>query len=123
LVVLHRSVKQWSGLKNDNDDSSLLPVIQQEDAHLVLLGLPLSELLDRLQEDILPICKERYATLRSNYQTTVAAFKLGKANTLHKKKYQPQVGELEVYWNDLFAGTVFPSIAMTGGKEENKGNA
>ncbi|KAL3912176.1 MAG: hypothetical protein SGILL_006987, partial [Bacillariaceae sp.] len=119
LVVLHQSVQESlsssssSALNADAmDGSSLLPLIQQEDAHLVLLGLPLTELLQRIQDDILPLAKERYKILRKNYQTTVAAFKLGKANTQHKKKYQPQVGELEEYWNDLFEGTVFPSIAM-----------
>lgn len=120
LVVLHQLVQESSStLKNDDaDDSSLLPLIQQEDAHLVLLGLPLTELLQRIQDDILPLCKERYDNLRKCYQTTVAAFKLGKSNTQHKKKYQPQVGELEEYWNDLFAGTVFPSVAMAAGKDD-----
>jgi hypothetical protein len=87
-------------------------IVQEEDAHLVLLGIPLTELLRRLQEDIIPVASHRYSVCKSNLRTTVSAFRLGKANTKHKRLYQPQIGELEDYWNRyLQPGTVFPSVA------------
>jgi hypothetical protein len=95
----------------DTSDMTMSQVLQQEDAHMVLLGIPLKELLSRIQNDLLPLASTRYDEIKASMQKTVAAFRLGKSNTKHKKQYQPQVGELEEYWNDLLEGIVFPSIA------------
>jgi hypothetical protein len=96
-----------------NLPSSSTVVVQDEDAHLLLLGIPLIELLRRLQDDIIPIASARYEVCKLNLQTTIRAFRLGKSNTKHKKLFQPQVGELEDYWKHyLQPGTVFPSVEV-----------
>lgn len=85
-------------------------ILQQEDAHLVLLGLSLAELQSRIH-DVLPLASERYHVIKLHIQRSVAAFRFGKSNTKHKKQYQPEVGELEEYWEELSEGIVFPSVA------------
>ncbi|KAG7375051.1 hypothetical protein IV203_014146 [Nitzschia inconspicua] len=95
-------------------------ILQQEDAHLVLLGIPLRELLCRIQVGLMPLASERYHLVKSNLQKTVAAFRFGKSNTKHKKLYQPRLGELEDYWNELLHGIVFPSVAPLAPDENSK---
>ena len=100
-------------LVNLSSSSSSTVVVQEEDVHLVLLGIPLTELLRHIQEDIIPIASSRYELCKFNLQTTINAFRLGKPNTKHKKLYQPQIGELEDYWKQyLQPGTVFPSVKV-----------
>ncbi|KAG7348747.1 hypothetical protein IV203_011344 [Nitzschia inconspicua] len=105
-------------LPRSNDCGSA--ILQQEDAHLVLLGIPLRELLCRIQVGLMPLASERYHLVRSNLQKTVAAFRFGKSNTKHKKLYQPRLGELEDYWNELLHGIVFPSVAPLSPDESSK---
>jgi hypothetical protein len=84
-------------------------ILQQEDCHLILLAMPLTELLTGLQE-LLRLASDRYSSIKLKLQQTVSSFRFGKSNTKHKKQYQPQLGELEEYWNELLEGVVFPSV-------------
>jgi len=99
-----------------SDDSVTVErVIQPEDAHLVLLGLPLRDLLHRLRREILPLSRKRYDNCCANLRMTEANLRLGLSSTKRKKKCQPRIGELEKYWKEwLHPDTIFPSISFRG---------
>lgn len=86
-------------------------IIQPEDVHLVLLGIPLEELLDRLQQEILPVSRKRYEVVRANLRKTEKKFRFGFNTTKRKKMCQPRIGKIEDYWAEwLHPNTIFPSI-------------
>ncbi len=86
--------------------------IQSEDEHLVLLAMSPRELLVRLRTEILPMTCDLYQICRANMRKTGKNFRLGWKNTANKKKFQPDVGNLESYWlNYLYPGTIFESIS------------
>ena len=86
--------------------------IQPEDEHLVLLAMSPRELLVRLRTEILPMTCDLYQVCRANMRKTAKNFRLGWKNTANKRKFQPDVGNLESYWlNYLYPGTIFESIS------------
>lgn len=86
--------------------------IQPEDEHLVLLAMSPRELLIRLRTEILPLSCDLYQVCRANMRKTAKNFRLGWKSTSNKKKFQPDVGNLESYWlNYLYPGTIFESIS------------
>jgi len=99
-----------------SDDSIALGrVIQPEDEHLIVLGMPLNELLERLRTQILPKSCHRYEVCRANLRRTEKNFRLGRSTTKRKKNCQPDILELEAYWKDrLHPDTIFPSISFRG---------
>jgi hypothetical protein len=99
-----------------SDDSIALGrVIQPEDEHLIVLGMPLKELLERLRTQILPKSCHRYEVCRANLRRTEKNFRLGRSTTKRKKNCQPNILELEDYWKDrLHPDTIFPSISFRG---------
>jgi hypothetical protein len=101
--------------KNSDDSDALGRVVQPADEHLVILGMPLKELLNRLRTEILPVSCQRYEVCRVNLRRTEKNFRLGLSMTKRKKKWQPNIGELEAYWKDmLHPDTIFPSISFRG---------
>jgi hypothetical protein len=113
--------KTWSAVDSTLDERDQLTsqqILQQEDSHLILLGMPLTEMLARLQE-LVHLSSDRYGVIKLNLQKTVTAFRFGTSNTKHKKQYQPQLGELEEFWNELFKGVVFPTMAMISENDED----
>merc|ERR1712161_16153 len=101
----------------ENNDTDSNVIIQTEDAHLLLLGIPIGELLHRLRTDILPLSSARYTICHRNLRNTETMFRLGLSNTKRKKKVLPQIKQLEEYWTDeLHPGTIFPSLSFCGSK-------
>jgi hypothetical protein len=99
-----------------SDDSIALGrVIQPEDEHLIVLGMPLKELLERLRTQILPKSCHRYEICRTNLRRTEKNFRLGFSTTKRKKNCRPDIVELEAYWKDrLHPDTIFPSVSFRG---------
>ncbi|VEU42230.1 unnamed protein product [Pseudo-nitzschia multistriata] len=113
--------KKWGDHWNDTVHSAAKKLarlacsnaIQPEDLHLILLGIPVNGLLDRLQQDILPLSRKRYEIVRANLRKTEKNFRLGFSSTKRKKMYQPRIGELEMNWTEwLHPDTKFPSISL-----------
>ena len=90
-------------------------IIQPEDLHLLLLGMPMQDLLDRLRTDVIPLSRARYEICHPNLRATEGNFRLGLRNTKMKQKYLPRIKDLEETWSEwLHPGTNFPSISYTG---------
>eukprot|EP00536_Pseudo-nitzschia_multiseries_P001449 jgi/Psemu1/63152/estExt_Genemark1.C_180165 len=86
-------------------------IIQPEDAHLAVLGIPLGDILDRLKSDVLPLTRNRYEVVRANLRRTEKDFRLGCKDTKQKKRCQPRIGIVEEQWKDWWhPGTIFPSV-------------
>jgi hypothetical protein len=90
-------------------------IVQPEDAHLALLGMPLSELLDCIRKEVVPLASSRHVECRRNLHRTILAFRLdgNSDNNKFKKKYQPFIGMLEDHWKQVLKpGLAFPTVTL-----------